>query len=29
LREVTLDEAMDRASNLTEQLGDIVVPRRW
>jgi hypothetical protein len=28
LREVTLDEAMDRAGNLTEQPGDIVVPRR-
>jgi hypothetical protein len=28
LREVTLDEAMDRAGNLTEQPGDVVVPRR-
>jgi len=29
LREVTLDEAMDRAGNLTEQPGDVAVPRRW
>lgn len=29
LREVTLDEAMDRAGNLTEQPGDVVVPWRW
>jgi hypothetical protein len=28
LREVTLDEAMDRAGNPTEQPGDVVVPRR-
>lgn len=28
LREVTLDEAMDRAGSLTEQPGDVVVPRR-
>jgi hypothetical protein len=28
LREVTLDEAMDRAGNLTEQPGDVVVPWR-
>jgi hypothetical protein len=28
LHEVTLDEAMDRAGYLTEQPGDVVVPRR-
>jgi hypothetical protein len=28
LREVALDEAIDCAGNLTEQPGDVVVPRR-